>query len=120
MAADDKLDLLPGTLEMLILKTLASASAPQHGYQILRRIHQTSDEKLLVEEGSLYPALHRMEKRGWVEAEWGQSELNRRARFYELTGAGRQRLSERTAEWKSLAKAISSVLGLPPSITRGI
>jgi PadR family transcriptional regulator PadR len=106
-----KLELLPGTLELLVLRTLAPG--PQHGYGIARRLHQQTAEELKVEEGSLYPALHRMEKRGWIQAEWGPSELNRRAKYYRLTNAGRRELKARTADWERLALAIGRVLGAP-------
>src|SRR5271169_494753 len=90
-------ELLPGTLEMLILKALARA--PKHGYAIAEFIHSTSDEVLRVEEGALYPALHRLELRGLLASEWGTSENNRRAKFYELTDAGRKQLADDTAHW---------------------
>lgn len=103
-----KSDLLPGTLDMLILKTLTAGS--MHGYAIVRHIQQTSQDVLKVEEGSLYPALHRMEGRGWIDSEWGASENNRRARFYRLTRAGRRQLEVETESWSRLSEAISRVL----------
>ncbi|HKE01626.1 MAG TPA: PadR family transcriptional regulator [Planctomycetota bacterium] len=105
---DSKIELLPGTLELLILKSLAIG--PLHGYAIARRIQQTSQDVLQVEEGSLYPALHRLEKRGLVDAEWGPSEANRRAKFYRLTKDGRaeQRVQEET--WERVSSAVSRVL----------
>lgn len=109
--AKPKLELLPGTLELLILKALSPGT--QHGYAIVRRLHQQSAAELTVGEGSLYPALHRMERHGWIEAEWGQSEQNRRAKFYSLTNAGRRELKDQTAEWERLALAIGRVLGAP-------
>lgn len=100
--------LLQGTLDMLILKTLSLG--PMHGYSIVRRIQQVSDDVLQVEEGSLYPSLHRMEERGWIEAEWGVSENNRRAKFYKLTRAGRKSLTEVETNWARLSEAISKVM----------
>ena len=106
--AQDNLDLLQGTLDMLLLKALQLEAL--HGYAIARRVQQLSKEVLRVEEGSLYPALHRIEERGWVESEWGTSENNRRAKFYRLTRAGRKHLESETAEWKRLSMAISRVM----------
>jgi PadR family transcriptional regulator, regulatory protein PadR len=103
------LDLLQGTLDMLLLKALQLE--PLHGYAIARRVQQLSQDALRVEEGSLYPALHRMEERGLVESEWGVSENNRRARFYRLTRAGRRRLETEAAEWRRLSLAITRVMG---------
>ena len=91
-----------------MLKTLTPG--PKHGYAIARRIEQVTDEALLVEEGSLYPALYRMEKRGWIEAEWGISELGRRAKFYRLTRKGRQQLAADTEAWAAFAAAVNKVL----------
>lgn len=104
----NKLELLPGTLDMLVLKTLAIG--PQHGYGIARRIEQVSRDVLQVEEGSLYPALHRMEKKGWLRAEWGLSESNRKAKFYRLTGPGRRRLVAETKSWERVSAAIGEVM----------
>lgn len=106
--ADDRTDLLQGTLDLLILKTLALE--PMHGFGIARRIRHVSREVLQVQEGSLYPALHRLEGQGWVRAKWGLSENNRRARFYELTRAGRRQLEVETRTWERLAAAIQEVL----------
>jgi transcriptional regulator len=100
--------LLYGALDALILKTLASG--PRHGYAIARFIEQTSGEAVLVEEGSLYPALYRMERRGWVEAEWGTSELGRRAKLYRLTDAGQQRLEDELATWRRFSAGVSKIL----------
>jgi transcriptional regulator len=100
--------LLHGTLEALILKTLASG--PRHGYAIARWIEETTDELLQIEEGSLYPALYRMERKGSIEAEWGMSELNRRAKLYRLTPQGRQQLQAETEQWALFASAVSKVL----------
>jgi PadR family transcriptional regulator, regulatory protein PadR len=104
----DNGELVQGTLDMMILKTLCRG--PMHGYGIAMSIQQTSDEVLRVEEGSLYPALHRLQLDGTLQAEWGTSENNRRAKFYNLTPAGRERLTEETSKWKRLAKAISHVM----------
>jgi PadR family transcriptional regulator, regulatory protein PadR len=101
-------DLLQGTLDMMILKTLSPG--PNHGYGIARRIRQVSDEVLTVEEGSLYPALHRLEKRGYVRSEWQRSDANRRAKYYTLTRSGTARLKAETAEWQQLATAIGKVM----------
>jgi PadR family transcriptional regulator, regulatory protein PadR len=100
--------LLHGTLDALILKTLASA--PRHGYAIARFIEDTTNEVVVIEEGSLYPALYRMERRGWIEAEWGTSELGRRAKFYRLTDDGRAQLAAETATWQRFAASVSKVL----------
>jgi PadR family transcriptional regulator PadR len=105
-------DLLPGTLDMLILK--AVSLAPLHGYGILLRIRQISGEALDIPQGSLYPALYRLEHQELIAAEWGQSENNRKAKFYTLTTAGRRRLREETADWNRLAAAIAAALGATP------
>ena len=106
--ANEKSDLLQGTLDLLILKSLQNE--PMHGFGISVRIRQMSDEVLQVEQGSLYPALYRLEERGWIKAEWGVSENNRRARFYELTAAGRKQLTAETDEWRRVSAAINLVL----------
>jgi PadR family transcriptional regulator PadR len=106
--ANTKAELLQGTLDLLILKTLNAG--PLHGYSIAQRIQQRSDDVLVVEEGSLYPCLYRMEERGWVQAEWGKSENNRRAKFYALTRAGRKQLEEEIALWERIHRAITLVL----------
>jgi len=103
-----KNDLLQGTLALLVLKTLARG--PLHGYGITLHIQLVSKDILRVEEGSLYPALHRMEQDGWVGAEWGTSENNRRARYYSLTAKGRKQLAEEEKSWQRLTQAVSSVL----------
>ncbi len=105
---NEKSDLLQGTLDLLILKSLQHE--PMHGFGISVRIRQMSDEVLQVEQGSLYPALYRLEERGWITAEWGVSENNRRARFYELTAAGRKQLTAETDEWRRVSAAINLVL----------
>lgn len=101
-------DLLPGTLDMLILK--AVSLDPLHGYGILLRINQISGRALEIPQGSLYPALYRLEHQGLIDADWGQSDNNRRAKFYKLTPAGRKRLREETASWNRLAAAIGAAL----------
>lgn len=106
-----KAELLQGTLDMLILKTLSSGKL--HGYAIARQIQQTSNEALVVEEGSLYPALHRMERRGWIEHEWGLSESNRRAKYYQLTSAGRKQLTAEKKRWNRFVEAIAIVMNPP-------
>jgi PadR family transcriptional regulator PadR len=105
-------DLLPGTLDMLILK--AVSLRPLHGYGVLLRIQQISGDALEIPQGSLYPALYRLEHQGLIEAEWGQSENNRRSKFYTLTPAGRGRLEEETAGWNRLAAAIAAALNTTP------
>ena len=100
--------LLHGTLDALILKTLARG--PSHGYAIARFIEDTTGEAVVVEEGSLYPALYRIERRGWIEAEWGMSELGRRAKLYRLTEAGREQLAAEMATWKRFSAGVSKVL----------
>jgi transcriptional regulator len=106
---NDRLELLQGTLDLLILRTLILG--PRHGQGIARAIQQTSDEELVVEHGALYPALQRLEERGWVSAKWGLSSNNRRARFYSLTSDGRKQLVKETNKWKRLTAAIGRVLG---------
>jgi len=101
-------DLLNGTLDALVLKTLSWG--PRHGYAIARWIEETTDSAITVEEGSLYPALYRLEAGGWLASEWGVSELGRRAKFYRLTRAGRERLRAETARWAGFAAAVSKVL----------
>ena len=109
MAASlNKTELLQGTLDLMILKTLSAG--PLHGYGIVQRIQQRSEEVLVVEEGSLYPALYRMESKGWIAAEWGKSENNRRAKYYSLTRAGRKQLEEEVALWQRISRAIALVL----------
>jgi transcriptional regulator len=108
-ADKERLELLQGTLDLLILRTLIFGS--QHGQGIARAIQQASDEELLVEHGALYPALQRLEERGWIAAKWGTSTNNRKARFYSLTAAGRKQLVKETTKWKRLAAAIGRILG---------
>jgi len=106
--ADETLDLPQGTLDLLILKTVALE--PQHGWAISERLHQISSASLHIKQGSLYPALHRLERRGWIKARWGTSDNNRRAKYYELTKKGRARLDAETSAWRKLAAAIGQVL----------
>lgn len=101
-------DLLQGTLDLLVLKTLQSG--PRHGWDIAQRIQQVSEDVLRVGQGSLYPALHRLEDKGWIDSEWGASENNRRAKFYRLTAAGRKRLAEQTEIWQRFAAAVALIL----------
>jgi PadR family transcriptional regulator PadR len=104
----DKSDLLQGTLDMLILKIVALS--PVHGYGISLRIRQISKEVLQVQQGSLYPALHRLEKRGWLTAEWGESENGRQAKFYKLSPKGRKQLQAEESNWERLAQAVSQIM----------
>jgi transcriptional regulator len=101
-------ELLQGTLDVLILKTLALA--PMHGWGIAQRIHQLSRDVLQVNQGSLYPALYRLESKGWIRSEWGNSDNNRRAKFYELTKTGRRQLTDETDSWERFAAAVARVL----------
>ncbi|MGH7713963.1 MAG: PadR family transcriptional regulator [Gemmatimonadaceae bacterium] len=105
---DDRLDLPQGTLDLLILKSLSLG--PQHGWAISERIHEVSRATLQIPQGSLYPALHRLERRGWIRAEWGASDNNRRAKYYELTKKGQKQLQEETAAWEKLTTAVDLVL----------
>jgi PadR family transcriptional regulator PadR len=104
----DKSDLLQGTLDMLVLKIVALG--PVHGYGISVRIRQISKEVLQVQQGSLYPALHRLEKRGWLEAEWGESDNGRQAKFYKLSVKGRKQLVEEQTNWKRLSQAVQLIM----------
>ena len=101
-------DLMQGTLDMLVLKALARG--PKHGYGVAEWIHESSNDVLHVEEGALYPALHRLELRGLLSSEWGTSESNRRAKYYELTAAGRKKLTEETEYWRRMSGAIARVM----------
>ena len=105
-------ELLQGTLDVLILKTLSWG--PRHGYAVVKWIQEVTGQVLMVEEGSLYPALHRLERRGWISSQWGVSENNRRAKFYALTAAGRQQLRAQTANWQRYSEAVSLVLTFTP------
>jgi PadR family transcriptional regulator PadR len=102
------LDLLQGTLDVLVLKTLSPG--PMHGWGISQRIQQVSEDVLRVNQGSLYPALYRLESQGWIKAEWGVSENNRKAKFYELTRAGRRKLVDETESWERFSAAVARVL----------
>jgi transcriptional regulator len=106
--APTRSDLLQGTLDVLVLKTLSNGA--MHGWGISQRIQQVSEDVLAVNQGSLYPALHRLEEKGWIQAEWGNSENNRRARYYSLTRAGRRQLAEETESWERFAAAVARVL----------
>lgn len=99
---------MQGTLELLVLKTLSRE--PMHGYGIAQRIHEAVEDLLRVEDGSLYPALYRMEERGWISSEWGTSENNRRAKFYKLTRVGRQQLAAQSVNWERISQAVTKVL----------
>jgi PadR family transcriptional regulator PadR len=106
--AEDRFDLPQGTLDLLILKTVALG--PRHGWAISERLHQISSATLTIRQGSLYPALHRLERRGWIKARWGTSDNNRRAKYYELTKAGRARLEIEMSAWRRLSAAVAQVL----------
>ena len=106
--ANARTDLMQGTLELLILKTLARES--MHGYGIVQRIHEAAEDLLKIEDGSLYPALYRMEERGWIQSEWGLSENNRRAKFYQLTRRGRKQLEAERANWERISQAVTKIL----------
>jgi len=110
MAADDRLDLPQGTLDLLILKALSLG--PQHGWAISEQLHQVSRATLQIPQGSLYPALHRLERRGWIRAEWGASDNNRRAKYYDLTPTGRKQLDTETEQWRRLTMAVSLILDM--------
>jgi PadR family transcriptional regulator PadR len=111
MSDADRLQLLPGTLEMLVLQTLIYG--PRHGHGIATTIQRTSEQALLVDHGSLYPALQRLERAGWIDSEWGVSDHNRRARFYHLTRTGRKKWTAETDKWEKLVRAVSGVLAMP-------
>ena len=108
MNDDERLDLPQGTLDLLILKALSLG--PQHGWAISQRIHQVSRATLSIPQGSLYPALHRLERRGWITASWGASDNNRKAKYYELSKAGRKQLASETLDWRKLTTAVALVL----------
>jgi PadR family transcriptional regulator, regulatory protein PadR len=108
MAENDRIQLLQGTLDLLVLQTLVFG--PRHGHGIATTIERTSEDVLLVDHGSLYPALQRLEQAGLISSEWGVSENNRRARFYKLTGAGRARLAAETGKWEKMVRAVSRIL----------
>src|SRR5215471_5690754 len=110
MAQQSRLDLLQGTFDLLILRTLQTGAL--HGWAISERIQQISQDTLQVNQGSLYPALHRLEHQGWINAEWGVSDLGRRARFYRLTAAGRKQLEAESKDWQRMTAAINRVLAM--------
>jgi PadR family transcriptional regulator PadR len=112
----DRIDLLQGTLDLLILRTLRAG--PAHGHRIAHSIEESSGDVLRIDHGSLYPALQRLERRGWITAEWGTSENNRRARYYRLTAAGRKQLGAETSRWEQLVEAIARVLAPVPGKDR--
>jgi len=111
-----RLDILQGTLDLLVLRTVAGE--PKHGYQIAEAIKATSAEVLQVEEGALYPALHRLQARGWLRADWGRSESNRRAKFYELTEEGQAALTHQRADWEEYVAAMTRVMEGDPETAR--
>ena len=114
MSADKSRNAMPqGSLDMLILRTLLMGS--QHGYAVARHLHEASNSFFQIEEGSLYPALHRLEQRGLVSSEWGPSEANRKAKFYTLTAAGKKSLKEQTSAWQEMQRAISSIMNFQTS-----
>ena len=106
--ASERIDLPQGTLDLLILRTLSLG--PQHGWAISERVQQVSSDVLRIQQGSLYPALHRLERRGWIKAKWGTSENNRRAKYYELTRTGQKQLEAETDSWRKLTAAVARVL----------
>lgn len=109
MSPTDRTDLLQGTLDLLVLKTLAHLG-PLHGFGIARRIEQVSGDTVLLNQGTIYPALVRLEERGWIGSEWGTSDNNRRARFYSITAAGRKQLRDEVANWQRVAALVNAVL----------
>jgi len=109
---DKQLELLQGTLDMLILKAISLG--PLHGYGVLLRIQQISKERLEIQQGSLYPALYRLEHQGWINSEWGESENNRRARYYRLTAAGKRRLRLEADRWNQMSALVASILQTTP------
>lgn len=109
---DKQLDLLQGTLDMLILK--AVSLGPLHGYGILLRIQQISNDRLQIQQGSLYPALYRLEHQGWITSEWGESENRRKAKYYRLTVVGKRRLQTETQKWNRMTEVIAGILGTKP------
>jgi PadR family transcriptional regulator PadR len=107
--SDHRMDLPQGTLDLLILKTLSTGA--QHGCAVSDRVRQTSGEVVQIHQGSLYPALHRLERRGWIKAKWGTSDNNRRAKYYELTPSGRKQLKTEERDWQKLTDAVAQILG---------
>ena len=113
----EKLDLLQGTLDLMVLQTLATMG-PQHGYGLARRIEQLSGDEVLLNQGTIYASLVRLQQRGWITAEWGTSETNRRAKYYSITRAGRKQLAEETLNWERLTTVIGRVLAPPQPGTK--
>jgi PadR family transcriptional regulator, regulatory protein PadR len=111
---DTRLDLLQGTLDLMVLQTLRTMG-PQHGYGVARRIEQVSGNAILLNQGTIYASLVRLQQRGWIRSEWGTSDNNRRAKFYDLTHAGRRQLEDETDYWRRLAEVMGRVLDAPPS-----
>lgn len=109
---DSQLALLQGTLDMLILKAISLG--PLHGYGVLLRIQQISADRLEIQQGSLYPALYRLEHQGWISSEWGESENKRKAKYYHLTAAGKRRLQTETKKWNRMSDVIAAILGAAP------
>jgi PadR family transcriptional regulator PadR len=105
---NERIDLPQGTLDLLILRTLALG--PQHGWAISERVQQLSSDVLQIQQGSMYPALHRLERRGWIKAKWGTSDNNRRAKYYELTAAGKKQLAVETDRWQKMTAAVTQIL----------
>jgi transcriptional regulator len=118
LLADSKLDLLQGTLYVMVLQTLA-VLGPQHGYGIARRIEQVSGEEVLLNQGTIYASLVRLQQRGWIAAEWGSSENNRKAKFYSITRSGTKQLANDLAYWQRLSKVMSRVLGIEKVVGHG-
>ena len=110
---ESKVDLLKGTLDLMVLQTLTTLG-PQHGYGIARRIEQVSNDEVLLNQGTIYASLIRLQQRGWISAEWGTSENNRKAKFYSITRAGRKQLAADTEYWRRLSTVIGRVLGMSP------
>jgi transcriptional regulator len=107
--SNERIDLPQGTLDLLVLRTLSLG--PQHGWAISERVQQISQDVLRIQQGSLYPALHRLERRGWIKAKWGVSDNNRKAKYYELTRSGQKQLEAETETWRKLTSAVAQVLG---------
>jgi PadR family transcriptional regulator PadR len=107
--SNERIDLPQGTLDLLVLRTLSLG--PQHGWAISERVQQISQDVLRIQQGSLYPALHRLERRGWIKAQWGVSDNNRKAKYYELTRRGQKQLEAETETWRKLTSAVAQVLG---------
>jgi PadR family transcriptional regulator PadR len=113
--AESKLDLLQGTLDVMVLQTLA-ALGPQHGYGIARRIEQVSGDEVLLNQGTIYAALVRLQQRGWIKAEWGQSDNNRKAKYYAITRSGSKQLAENMEYWQRLSRVMARVLGIGQAV----